>query len=199
MALTYEAVTSEILETLTHKGGAIELKHNAPKVTLLGAGEQPDFATPYISLTRLGWGVWRQRVLVPFIRVCAPTSTPSPRSSPWSDARGVSHQKQKEPRGAGGSRSSFCWVLVFPWYVTRAVPLAWLFVAVPQVALVVLSGLRMMREIPGGRAVLSIDRPASALRSALRNNSWSNRHTRKAGSRSLAAHSNGPSTRGCVA
>ncbi len=49
MALTYESVTSEILKTLPHKGGAMELKHKAPEVTFLGAGQQPDFATLYIT------------------------------------------------------------------------------------------------------------------------------------------------------
>jgi 7-cyano-7-deazaguanine reductase len=49
MALTYESVTSEILKALPHKGGAMELKHKAPEVTFLGADQQPDFATLYVT------------------------------------------------------------------------------------------------------------------------------------------------------
>ena len=38
-----------MLKALPNPGGAIELKHKAPEVTFLGARNQPDFGTLYVT------------------------------------------------------------------------------------------------------------------------------------------------------
>jgi 7-cyano-7-deazaguanine reductase len=48
-ANTWEGIDPGILRTLPNPGGAMELKHKAPEVTFLGAHDQPDFGTLYIT------------------------------------------------------------------------------------------------------------------------------------------------------
>ena len=42
-------IDPKVLKALPNPGGAIELKHKAPEVTFLGARNQPDFGTLYVT------------------------------------------------------------------------------------------------------------------------------------------------------
>jgi 7-cyano-7-deazaguanine reductase len=46
---TYDDIDPKVLKALPNPGGAMELKHKAPEVTFLGARDQPDFGTLYIT------------------------------------------------------------------------------------------------------------------------------------------------------
>jgi 7-cyano-7-deazaguanine reductase len=46
---SYESIDPNVLKSLPNPGGAMELKHKAPEVTFLGAHDQPDFGTLYIT------------------------------------------------------------------------------------------------------------------------------------------------------
>jgi 7-cyano-7-deazaguanine reductase len=46
---TYEDIDPAVLKGLPNPGGGMELKHKAPEVTFLGAREQPDFGTLFIT------------------------------------------------------------------------------------------------------------------------------------------------------
>jgi 7-cyano-7-deazaguanine reductase len=46
---TFEDIDAGVLKALPNPGGAMELKHKAPEVTFLGAREQPDFGTLYVT------------------------------------------------------------------------------------------------------------------------------------------------------
>ena len=46
---TFDSIDPHILKALPNPGGAMELKHKAPEVTFLGAREQPDFGTLYVT------------------------------------------------------------------------------------------------------------------------------------------------------
>jgi 7-cyano-7-deazaguanine reductase len=48
-AKPYGDVDPYVLKALPNPGGAIELKHKAPEVTFLGAHDQPDFGTLYVT------------------------------------------------------------------------------------------------------------------------------------------------------
>jgi 7-cyano-7-deazaguanine reductase len=48
-AKPYEDIDPYVLKALPNPGGAIELKHKAPEVTFLGAHNQPDFGTLYVT------------------------------------------------------------------------------------------------------------------------------------------------------
>jgi 7-cyano-7-deazaguanine reductase len=48
-AKPYGDVDPYVLKALPNPGGAIELKHKAPEVTFLGAQDQPDFGTLYVT------------------------------------------------------------------------------------------------------------------------------------------------------
>ena len=48
-AKPYEDIDRNVLKALPNPGGAIELKHKAPEVTFLGAHNQPDFGTLYVT------------------------------------------------------------------------------------------------------------------------------------------------------
>ena len=45
----YEDIDPTVLKSLPNPGGAVELKHKAPEVTFLGAHDQPDFGTLYVT------------------------------------------------------------------------------------------------------------------------------------------------------
>src|SRR5262245_14510053 len=45
----FEDINPGILKALPNPGGALELKHKAPEVTFLGAHDQPDFGTLYVT------------------------------------------------------------------------------------------------------------------------------------------------------
>ena len=49
MANAFEGIDPTVLRALPNPGGAIELKHKAPEVTFLGAHDQPDFGTLYVT------------------------------------------------------------------------------------------------------------------------------------------------------
>ena len=46
---SYEGIDPNVLKSLPNPGGAMELKHKAPEVTFLGAHDQPDFGTLYVT------------------------------------------------------------------------------------------------------------------------------------------------------
>jgi 7-cyano-7-deazaguanine reductase len=46
---SYENIDPDVLKSLPNPGGAMELKHKAPEVTFLGAHDQPDFGTLYVT------------------------------------------------------------------------------------------------------------------------------------------------------
>ena len=46
---THEDIDPKVLKALPNPGGAMELKHKAPEVTFLGARDQPDFGTLYVT------------------------------------------------------------------------------------------------------------------------------------------------------
>jgi 7-cyano-7-deazaguanine reductase len=46
---SYDEIDPNVLKRLPNPGGAIELKHKAPEVTFLGAQDQPDFGTLYVT------------------------------------------------------------------------------------------------------------------------------------------------------
>jgi 7-cyano-7-deazaguanine reductase len=46
---TFDSIDPHILKALPNPGGAMELKHKAPEVTFLGARDQPDFGTLYVT------------------------------------------------------------------------------------------------------------------------------------------------------
>jgi 7-cyano-7-deazaguanine reductase len=48
-ASTFDDIDPNVLRTLPNPGGAMELKHKAPEVTFLGAHDQPDFGTLFIT------------------------------------------------------------------------------------------------------------------------------------------------------
>jgi 7-cyano-7-deazaguanine reductase len=48
-AKPYDEIDPSVLKALPNPGGAIELKHKAPEVTFLGARNQPDFGTLYVT------------------------------------------------------------------------------------------------------------------------------------------------------
>jgi 7-cyano-7-deazaguanine reductase len=48
-AKPYGVVDPDVLKALPNPGGAIELKHKAPEVTFLGAQDQPDFGTLFVT------------------------------------------------------------------------------------------------------------------------------------------------------
>lgn len=48
-ANTHDDIDPRVLKGLPNPGGAMELKHKAPEVTFLGAHDQPDFGTLYIT------------------------------------------------------------------------------------------------------------------------------------------------------
>jgi len=48
-AKSYDEIDPNVLKKLPNPGGAIELKHKAPEVTFLGAHDQPDFGTLYVT------------------------------------------------------------------------------------------------------------------------------------------------------
>jgi 7-cyano-7-deazaguanine reductase len=48
-AKPYGDIDPYVLKALPNPGGAIELKHKAPEVTFLGARNQPDFGTLYVT------------------------------------------------------------------------------------------------------------------------------------------------------
>lgn len=45
----FDEIDASVLRALPNPGGAIELKHKAPEVTFLGAQDQPDFGTLYVT------------------------------------------------------------------------------------------------------------------------------------------------------
>ena len=45
----YDDIDPNLLRALPNPGGAMELKHKAPEVTFLGARDQPDFGTLYVT------------------------------------------------------------------------------------------------------------------------------------------------------
>ncbi|HEX5902733.1 MAG TPA: 7-cyano-7-deazaguanine reductase [Actinomycetota bacterium] len=45
----FDEIDANVLRALPNPGGAIELKHKAPEVTFLGAQDQPDFGTLYVT------------------------------------------------------------------------------------------------------------------------------------------------------
>lgn len=45
----FDEISPDILRALPNPGGALEIKHKAPEVTFLGAHEQPDFGTLYVT------------------------------------------------------------------------------------------------------------------------------------------------------
>jgi len=45
----YDDIDPNVLRALPNPGGAMELKHKAPEVTFLGAHDQPDFGTLYVT------------------------------------------------------------------------------------------------------------------------------------------------------
>lgn len=45
----HEDIDPQVLKALPNPGGAMELKHKAPEVTFLGAQDQPDFGTLYLT------------------------------------------------------------------------------------------------------------------------------------------------------
>jgi 7-cyano-7-deazaguanine reductase len=45
----FDDVNPNVLRKLPNPGGAMELKHKAPEVTFLGAHDQPDFGTLYVT------------------------------------------------------------------------------------------------------------------------------------------------------
>ena len=46
---SFDEIDASVLRALPNPGGAIELKHKAPEVTFLGAQDQPDFGTLYVT------------------------------------------------------------------------------------------------------------------------------------------------------
>lgn len=48
--MTFEDVDPTALQTIPHRGGAIELNHKAPEVTFLGVRNQPDFGELFITM-----------------------------------------------------------------------------------------------------------------------------------------------------
>jgi 7-cyano-7-deazaguanine reductase len=48
-ANAYDRIDPGVLKKLPNPGGAMELKHKAPEVTFLGAHDQPDFGTLYVT------------------------------------------------------------------------------------------------------------------------------------------------------
>src|SRR5512138_675869 len=48
-AKAYDDIDPAVLKKLPNPGGGMELKHKAPEVTFLGAHDQPDFGTLYIT------------------------------------------------------------------------------------------------------------------------------------------------------
>lgn len=46
----YYDIDRDVLKSLPNPGGAMELRHKSPEVTFLGAHDQPDFGTLYVTL-----------------------------------------------------------------------------------------------------------------------------------------------------
>ena len=86
-AKPYGDVNPYVLKALPNPGGAIELKHKAPEVTFLGAQDQPDFGTLYVTFYP-GENVIELKSLKEYGRRCGRGPFPDSTRPPL-DARGT--------------------------------------------------------------------------------------------------------------